>query len=48
MTPGMRADLVLVDGDPTSDIRTTRNLVRIFSSGVEHSPVTARDGADPR
>jgi imidazolonepropionase-like amidohydrolase len=32
--PGMRADLLLVDGDPTTDIRATRNIVRIWKKGV--------------
>jgi imidazolonepropionase-like amidohydrolase len=31
--PGMRADLVLVDGDPTQDIGDTRNLVAIWKRG---------------
>jgi imidazolonepropionase-like amidohydrolase len=30
---GMRADLVLVDGDPTFDIRTTRAIVAIWKNG---------------
>jgi imidazolonepropionase-like amidohydrolase len=32
--PGMRADLVLVDGDPTQDIHDTRNLVAIWKRGA--------------
>jgi imidazolonepropionase-like amidohydrolase len=36
--PGMRADLVLVDGDPLADIRATRNIKRIWAGGVEHAP----------
>jgi imidazolonepropionase-like amidohydrolase len=32
--PGMRADLVLVDGDPTKDIGDTRNLVAIWKRGA--------------
>jgi imidazolonepropionase-like amidohydrolase len=31
---GYRADLLLVDGDPTSDIRATRNIVRVWKKGV--------------
>jgi len=31
---GLRADLLLVDGDPTKDIRATRNIVRIWKRGV--------------
>jgi imidazolonepropionase-like amidohydrolase len=32
--PGMRADLVLVDGDPTKDILATRNIVAVFKKGI--------------
>ncbi|PWU59906.1 amidohydrolase [Micromonospora globispora] len=32
--PGMRADLVLVNGDPTQDIRDTRNLVAVWKRGA--------------
>jgi imidazolonepropionase-like amidohydrolase len=32
--PGMRADLVLVDGDPTEDIGDTRNLVAVWKRGA--------------
>jgi len=31
---GMRADLVLVEGDPTKQIRDTRNIVAIWKRGV--------------
>ena len=31
---GLRADLVLVDGDPTTDIRTTREITRVWKLGV--------------
>jgi imidazolonepropionase-like amidohydrolase len=30
----MRADLILVDGDPTQDIHDTRNLVAIWKRGA--------------
>jgi imidazolonepropionase-like amidohydrolase len=30
---GLRADLLLVDGDPSSDITTTRNVQTVFSGG---------------
>jgi len=33
--PGRRADLVLVRGDPTSDVLSIRDIVRIWKSGVE-------------
>jgi imidazolonepropionase-like amidohydrolase len=32
--PGRRADLLLVKGDPTADIKNTRNIARIWKSGV--------------
>ena len=33
--PGQRADLLLVRGDPTTDITATRDVLRIWRSGVE-------------
>ena len=35
---GLRADLLLIDGDPLRDIRATRNIQRIWCAGIEHSP----------
>ena len=35
IAPGMRADLLLVDGDPTADITATRNIVAVWKAGVE-------------
>ena len=32
--PGLRADLLLVDGDPTRHIRDTRRVVRVWKRGV--------------
>jgi imidazolonepropionase-like amidohydrolase len=32
--PGMRGDLVLVEGDPTKDIRSTRSIVTIWKRGI--------------
>jgi imidazolonepropionase-like amidohydrolase len=32
--PGMRADLVLVAGDPTTDIRATRKIISVWKRGV--------------
>jgi imidazolonepropionase-like amidohydrolase len=39
--PGMRADLVLVQGDPSKEIRDIRNIVAIWKRGVrfERIPV---------
>jgi imidazolonepropionase-like amidohydrolase len=37
ITPGRRADLVMIDGDPTIDIRATRNLLRVWCGGTEHT-----------
>lgn len=36
--PGLRADLVLVDGDPLADITVTRKIQRVWCGGVEHIP----------
>ncbi|MEJ5945630.1 amidohydrolase family protein [Pseudokineococcus basanitobsidens] len=33
--PGLRADLVLLDGDPLVDITATRRLLRVWCGGVE-------------
>lgn len=38
--PGARADLVLIDGDPTTDITATRNILRVWAGGIEY-PLTA-------
>jgi imidazolonepropionase-like amidohydrolase len=34
IAPGLRADLLLVEGDPTLDILATRNIVAIWKRGV--------------
>ena len=34
VAPGLRADLVLVEGDPTTDIVATRRIVRVWKKGV--------------
>jgi imidazolonepropionase-like amidohydrolase len=34
IAPGLRADLVLVDGDPTADILQTRAIVKVWKLGV--------------
>jgi imidazolonepropionase-like amidohydrolase len=35
IVPGARADLVLVRGDPTADIRATRAILRIWKNGAD-------------
>lgn len=35
IAPGKRADLVLVNGDPTADIRSTRDIVAVWEAGHE-------------
>ena len=35
IVPGKRADLVLVDGDPTKDISVCRNIQRVWVKGIE-------------
>lgn len=43
IAPGLRADLLLVEGDPTRDIRATRAIVGIWKNGhrVERTKPTA-------
>ncbi len=36
--PGLRADLLPVDGDPLADIRATRAIRRIWIGGSEREP----------
>jgi len=40
IAPGLRADLLLVDGDPSTEIRATRNIVRIWKKGVTVPPTS--------
>ncbi|WP_378739881.1 amidohydrolase family protein [Nocardia brasiliensis] len=37
IAPGMRADLVLLDGDPLADIHATRAITRIWCGGIPRS-----------
>jgi imidazolonepropionase-like amidohydrolase len=41
--PGMRADLLLVQGDPTTDIMATRNILAIWKRGVRFERKRAAD-----
>ena len=38
IAPGKLADLILVDGDPTTDISAIRNVVCVITQGVLISP----------
>jgi imidazolonepropionase-like amidohydrolase len=44
IAPGLRADLVLVKGDPTADITATRDIQRIWKAGHE----VTRPKAEPQ
>ncbi|MFP5020805.1 amidohydrolase family protein [Pseudonocardia phyllosphaerae] len=35
IAPGLRTDLLLVDGDPTTDISATRNRRRVWIGGEQ-------------
>ncbi|MEU2254889.1 amidohydrolase family protein [Nocardia xishanensis] len=37
IAPGLRADLVLVDGDPTTDITATAALAEVWRRGVRQA-----------
>jgi imidazolonepropionase-like amidohydrolase len=40
IAPGLRADLVLIDGDPLTGIRATRSIRRVWCDGIEVAPHT--------
>ena len=48
IAPGLRADLVLVHGDPTVDIRATKNIVGIWKQGVRFDREAFRDSIAQR
>lgn len=49
IAPGLRADLVLVEGDPTTDIRASRAIVTVWKNGyaVERTRPAAGEAASP-
>jgi hypothetical protein len=54
IAPGARADLMLVDGDPTADIRATRKIAGVWKAGrpidrdAYRKTIPRRDGAQVR
>lgn len=46
IAPGLRADLVLVEGDPLQDIKATRRIVAIWKGGVPFDRAAYRQGID--
>ncbi|MFC8655337.1 amidohydrolase family protein [Streptomyces parvus] len=38
IAPGYRADLIVVDGDPLSDLEALKNIKAVFASGRRHEP----------
>jgi imidazolonepropionase-like amidohydrolase len=42
IAPGLRADLVLVKGDPTQDILATRDIVSVWKTGAEADRASTR------
>ena len=48
IAPGLRADLVLVAGDPTTDITATRDIVAIWKGGVRLERTKAPRQRPPR
>jgi imidazolonepropionase-like amidohydrolase len=38
ITPGKRADLILVDGDPTSNISDIRKVALVIKNGTAYYP----------
>jgi hypothetical protein len=48
IAPGLRADLVLVRGDPTTDIRDTKEIVAIWKQGVRFDRQAFRESIAQR
>ena len=46
IAPGLRADLLIVRGDPTKDITATRDIVAVWKLGVRDDRPTNRTGLD--
>ncbi|MHA6761393.1 amidohydrolase family protein [Streptacidiphilus sp. PAMC 29251] len=42
IAPGLRADLLLLSGDPVADIRATRTIERVWCAGIEYQAVTTK------
>jgi imidazolonepropionase-like amidohydrolase len=42
IAPGLRADLILVKGDPTQDILATRDIVSVWKTGAEADRASTR------
>jgi imidazolonepropionase-like amidohydrolase len=47
IAPGLRADLLLVEGDPTADVRATRRIVGVWRAGVRTPRATPASPASP-
>ncbi|WP_165554454.1 amidohydrolase family protein [Kribbella capetownensis] len=46
IAPGLRADLILVEGDPTVDIDATKSIARVWRSGVAGRGAAPAAGGD--
>ncbi len=46
IAPGLRADLLLVEGDPTVDILATRNIIAIWKHGEQFDREVYRRALD--
>jgi imidazolonepropionase-like amidohydrolase len=45
IAPGLRADLILVDGDPTADVTATRSIAGVWKGGIAFDRETFRKRA---